>query len=613
MLDDNILAIFQDSQNRLWVACFFNGIVKFDKTNGKHIYYTRQNTGLPLESVHLFEEDSQGNILIGSDEGFFVFDPRTESFKFYNDNLEKGKRLSSNGVFSLAIKNDETVWIGTTFGLNRFDRSSETFTHYFVEDGLPSNMIAGLIFDQRGYLWISTDKGLARMDTEAKKFRTYSIGDGLQGNQFYNRSHYITRNGELLFGGTNGFNLFHPDSLRENREKPSVVLTDLKIMNKKALIGPDKPIKQHITVADRIDLSYRQSVVSIGFAALSYDAPSQNQYAYMLEGFDQSWVYSGNRREVTYTNLPAGKYKFQVIASNKDDIWNTHGTSIDIVVHPPYWNTALFRIAMIILLIGISAAVPLLRIRGINKHNRELERRVKERTANLSAANSEIKALAYSISHDLRGPLRGINGYARIIEEDLGDNITKDIRDHLTKIQSASSRMSQLIDDLLNLSRILRVDLLTDSVNLSKIAEEIRESFQLTEPDRKVNFHIEPNLIVNGDKKLLRSAMENLIGNAWKFTRTKAVGEIEFGFASDPINAFYVRDNGVGFDMNFSNKLFRPFHRLHRDDEFEGTGIGLANVKRIIRRHNGNIWAESNVDQGATFYFQLDQSSMLIN
>jgi hypothetical protein len=232
-----------------------------------------------------------------------------------------------------------------------------------------------------------------------------------------------------------------------------------------------------------------------------------------------------------------------------------------------------------------------------------LEIRVRERTIQLEAINKELEAFSYSVSHDLRAPLRAINGFSQALVEDFGDTLDEVAQTYLRRIRMASERMGELIDDLLNLSRVTRRELTISSVNLSQIAAEIIESLQVMEPERQVEIHIMPDLLMRGDESLVRILLENLLHNAWKFSWKQEHAKIEVGF-SDENHYYFVRDNGVGFDMAYADKLFRTFQRLHSANEFEGTGIGLATVKRIILRHGGEIWAEGVVNQGATFYFR---------
>jgi PAS domain S-box-containing protein len=243
---------------------------------------------------------------------------------------------------------------------------------------------------------------------------------------------------------------------------------------------------------------------------------------------------------------------------------------------------------------------------AIKKLNAELERRVQERTASLESANKELESFSYTVSHDLRAPLRGINGWSLALIEDYGDKLDEKALTYLNRVRSETQQMDQLIDDLLKLSRVTRTEMTLTQVDLSALTLTITGRYIKTDLLRQVNFTIQPGITATCDMHLLEIVIINLIDNAWKFTANQPVAEIKFGATTEKKKTIYfIEDNGVGFDMTFASKLFTPFQRLHKASEFPGTGIGLATVQHIIQRHGGRIWVESEPDKGATFYFTL--------
>ena len=244
----------------------------------------------------------------------------------------------------------------------------------------------------------------------------------------------------------------------------------------------------------------------------------------------------------------------------------------------------------------------------VNKLNLELEQRVTERTAELAASNRELEAFSYSVSHDLRAPLRAMDGFSQALLEDYADQLDEEGRDFLRRIRAASQRMDRLIAGMLALSRTTRSEMRRVMVDLSGLARSIASELEKSNPDRNVQWHIEAGLTVSADPMLLRIVLENLLGNAWKFTNKHRGARIEVGSLAGEA-AYFVRDDGAGFEMAYGAKLFAAFQRLHAPDEFEGTGIGLATVQRIVRRHGGRVWAEGEVEKGATFYFTLPANS----
>lgn len=243
----------------------------------------------------------------------------------------------------------------------------------------------------------------------------------------------------------------------------------------------------------------------------------------------------------------------------------------------------------------------------IRQLNVNLERRVLERTTELQAANQELEAFSYSVSHDLRAPLRAIDGFSQALLEDYADKLDDQARDYLNRVRTATQRMGHLIDDMLTLSRVTRAEMRRETVDLSALAADVIAELQKSEPLRRVDWHIESGLVAEGDAPLLRVVLVNLLGNAWKFTGKTANAQIEFGALNNAEGApgFFVRDNGAGYDMAYADKLFGAFQRLHLASDFPGTGIGLATVQHIVHRHGGRLWAEGAVGKGATFYFTL--------
>jgi signal transduction histidine kinase len=285
--------------------------------------------------------------------------------------------------------------------------------------------------------------------------------------------------------------------------------------------------------------------------------------------------------------------------------------------HRVDWSTA----AGPLLIVGLGGAIGVLSIlhrarlererrRALESEAAELELRVQARTKELADTIQELESFSYSVSHDLRAPLRAIQGFAAILEEDLGETLGTEGREHLAVIQQSSARMSSLIDGLLQLSRLARAPLSRRRLDLAATAREVIRSLSAASPDRQVEFACPESLFVTGDGPLTATILENLLGNAWKFTERRAAARIELGVElCEDRPRYFVRDNGEGFDMAHAGRLFRPFERLHKDSDFTGTGIGLATVARAVARHGGRIFAESAPGRGATFYFELGGDS----
>jgi light-regulated signal transduction histidine kinase (bacteriophytochrome) len=238
-----------------------------------------------------------------------------------------------------------------------------------------------------------------------------------------------------------------------------------------------------------------------------------------------------------------------------------------------------------------------------------LEQRVAERTARLEEAVKELESFSYSVSHDLRAPLRSLDGFSSVLLEDYSDKLDEQGTHYLDRIKNASQKMATLIDDLLELSRVTRREMSIKRVDLTKICKKIAKEFNTREPKQKIKFSIKKGLKDNGDPILIEQALRNLMDNSWKFTSQKTKAKVEIGSKTENNEEiFFIKDNGIGFDMKYSDKLFVPFQRLHSKPEFPGTGIGLATVQRIINRHGGKIWGEGKPDKGAIFFFKFAQT-----
>ncbi len=353
--------IVEDRDGMLWVATY-DGLFRLNQEDGQTKVYLpnpNQPGSIGSDDVYTIHVDSMNVVWIGFYwRGFDRFNRQSETFTHYRyKGLGDRSGVSCDRIFSLYRDKKGILWIGThSGGLNKLDTQTQMFTYYTTRDGLPNNNIYGILEDHRGYLWLSTNRGLARFDPEREIFKNYTLKDGLQGYEFNGHAYYKSPSGQLFFGGLNGFNCFFPDQLPENEYIPPVVLTGFSIAGNEVPISEGSFLEKHIGATAQLVLSYRENILSFRFAALDYAAPKENRFQYMLEGFNHRWLHLGTKNDITLTNLNPGSYTLRVRGSNNDGVWNHQGTSIRIIITPPFWRTWWFQTLLLLSSLGLAAA-----------------------------------------------------------------------------------------------------------------------------------------------------------------------------------------------------------------------------------------------------------------
>jgi len=386
-----VYSVYIDKRNTVWVGTL-NGLDRFDRETESFIHYrpeVNNPDSLSGGSVNTIYEDNEGNLWAGTfDSGLNRLNLKTGQFTRYRFDSENKKSLSNDSIQSIYQDSQGRIWVGTAGGgLNLYHPETDAFTYYLEKDGLPNGVVYGILEDEKGYLWLSTNFGISRFDPETETFRNFDAGDGLQSNEFNSTAYAKGRNGEFYFGGINGLTVFRPSSIDDSPYLPQVTLT--------SLTQDDNPITTDSSVetTQNVTLTWPQNSLEFEFAALSFNQPNKNQYAYRLEGFDSNWHFIGTKRDGRYTNLPGGEYTLLLKASNSDGVWSETPVRINIMVVPPFWQTLWFRA-----LLGVIAAVIVaggfrLRTKTIQDRNRQLERLVRERTSALEIRNQEMQAL----------------------------------------------------------------------------------------------------------------------------------------------------------------------------------------------------------------------------
>lgn len=387
----NVSAIYEDSNKTLWVGTD-RGLFTFNPVTGVFTpYKLNPDDPNPIENyiINAIREDRDGHLWVGTfDDGLKRIHLETNRITHFRNDPSLSSSLGNNAVMVIHQDRNGVLWVGTHGGgLNRYNRETVSFTHFTESDGLPNNVVYGILEDDAGSLWLSTNFGLSRFDPLQKSFHNYTASDGLQSDEFNQNSFAKDLYGNMYFGGINGFNIFKPKEIRDNPLPPKISLTSL--TQDGVPLGGD-PSFEYV---EEVTLSWPRHSFEFEFTAFAYEQPSRNQYAYMLEGFDTTWINIGNQRTGRYTNLPGGIYTLRLRASNSDGVWNEQGQAISIVVIPPFWETWWFR-GLLVIAFGISVTgVIRWRIKRVEKRNRELERLVRKRTADLEKRTDEIEAL----------------------------------------------------------------------------------------------------------------------------------------------------------------------------------------------------------------------------
>ncbi|MCU0285531.1 MAG: LuxR C-terminal-related transcriptional regulator, partial [Acidobacteria bacterium] len=397
LLNNIVRSIAGDKMGLLWIGTS-NGLYSFDtkKESFTNTYYTHDPNNPKSISDNLILylcEDDTGALWIATQwGGLNKFNPETKSFAHYMNSPNSYNCLSSNVIICIYQAKSGTLWIGTGGGgLNKFHRETGTFTHYTTKNGLPNDTVYGILEDDQENLWLSTNKGLSCFNPVSEIFKNYNVKDGIQGYEFNSGAFYKSSSGEMFFGGQNGFNSFYPDRIEDNKHVPHLVITNLKLSNKTVDFKSNPLLKKHISYTDEITLSYRDNIFTIYFAALEFTNPAKNQYKYMMEGLHKNWINLGHQNNISFTGLEPGKYIFRVTGSNNDGIWNQTGTSLKIIITPPFWKTWWFRAICIVAILMLFFAWHKQRMANLSlqlKSEAEMERLFEKH--NISSREREI-------------------------------------------------------------------------------------------------------------------------------------------------------------------------------------------------------------------------------
>ena len=605
--DDNLFHVCLGNHSDLLIATFNSGIGRYFPDENKWEVFDTENSDLPTNCINVIRRADDESFFVGTDSGLARYFPDNDFF------TKEVDALSAAHVYDIFVESPVSVWVGSLSGLYHFNPKTRDVHTFTVNDGLPNNTVNGIVKDADGFLWFSTSDGLCRYDENQNVFECYYRDDGLQSNEFSPRSVLIDSENNLYFGGIDGFSIINPVKLKKNDHVPVVKFTELEIFNKVVYPNePGSPLKRVISEVDEIQLLEKQSVLTFHFSVLDYASPSGNQHAYMLENFDEEWIYCGTRQQATYTNLDPGKYILRVKGASSRGVWNEKGVALHITILPFWYKTWWFILIVFLFFTGVFASVNYWRVKSLKQQKEKLELAVINRTKKLTEINATKDKLFAIIAHDLRNPFNVILGYTDVLIEGYHKFDKKVMEQILENLKTAGDSAFALLENLMNWSRSQR-GVMEFFPKLIVLGDFIAVAlFEINAVAQKKGVTIE-NLIpeksikVFADSNMLLLIFRNLLTNAIKFSKTGgAIYILRAGIDSNFIT-LGIKDEGIGIEPERVRYIFQPGKQETTPGTKgeKGSGLGLMLCKEFIEMHNGKIWVESSVGKGSVFWITI--------
>lgn len=597
--DDRVIELYQDDKDKIWIGTSGGGVNVLDSKTLTITRLADKNKVIGDIVFSINQGVEPEFLLAGGENGLAAIDLNTYEIAPINFRKNNIQQVSGGGVLCTYIDKNKNIWIGTEGdGLYQFNPKTGSSIRYGTAEGLPNEVIYGILPDDMDNLWLSTNFGLSRLNLSTKTFKNFDASDGLQANEFNYGAYFKNKKGELYFGGVNGFNRFDPARITSNTYIPPVAITSFRVNN--------NPYLHLLDSKKKIVLNHDQNVLNFDFVALSYSQPNKNQYAFMMEGFDTEYNLVGNQKTATYTNLDAGTYTFKVKGSNNDGLWNEVGDQITITIRPVPWKTWWAYLLYCLLGLTIFFIIRKYSLQRIRDRNQlKNERLEKQRIEEVNKLKLE---LFTNISHDFRTPLTLIMGpLKKMIKRGKGDSEVQE--QHKTMYRNANVLM-QLINQLLDFRKTEsgNTKLQASEHNVVTFVKEIKLAFKGLAENRHIDYSFSAsseNISLWFDKIMLKKILFNLLSNAFKFTQDGGAINIQITRVNKSLAAMpegYVKiavsDSGEGIPKE---NIKRVFERFYQYGERFGTGIGLALSRSLVELHKGVIKVRSAEKSGTIF------------
>ena len=591
--------VYRDSKKRLWAASM--DAIHLYNASTDHFDVFKNIHGLAVD----IKEDKQGTLWISTQgEGLWRLSADGKHWKQYHEIPQDSTTLCSDQVACVNMDAAGRMFVATASGLCMYQPKTDNFKR--IPLNMSSNDINSILFNQ-DEMWLSTSKGICK-SVPGEKLQVYNRFDGLLCDQFQPNAGLLASDGRIYFGSTRGVNAFYPYQVKVNQVAPPVFITSMEIFNKHVEVGDDK-LPESLNHVEQVDLSYDDNMVCFSFASLSYVSPEKNQYAYMLEGFDKDWIYSGNQRKATYTNLPAGTYTFRVKATNNDGVWGSQEARLTVEVHPPFWwslPAKLFYLLLIAYLIYIYTQSKVRKEK--RRHQHEIQMLNDKKEQEVRDARLQFFTM---IAHEIRTPVTLIIGPLENLKSDW-EKMSQQLKNAeattatLEVIDRNAHRLLSLVNQLLDFNKVQQQGMQVHFrlTNIAKLMHAVAERFEPSFTQKGMTLQVEypdDSFAAVIDHEAITKVISNLMTNALKYTKDHVV--LSCHVIDQEYFRIAVKDNGEGVKAEEQEKIFNPFYQAK--DNKPGTGIGLNIVKNLVEAHHGIVEVNSVEGMGATFIVTL--------